>query len=273
MPTEITYDIINQVGHLEFHAYNGAMDVEHCQQFLALYQDVVMPSEVKVLILWGGTDFFSNGIDLNPIHSRYNPTILAYKNLKAINKIVRCILETKNKLVIAALRGPAAAGGVMLALAADLRYGRQGIVLNPSYVNMGLSGSEYWSILLPSMVGFGKAQQLIYEATPLSCQKAVEWGLLHDELALDPTEFRHEVTQRAEFLAYSSIEARLAAKEVLNHRLLLDMEDQVKLELQRMKDCCNLEEFNQARTTFVEPNHDTPPLFPGLSLAIPSDGE
>ncbi|MBF0286359.1 MAG: enoyl-CoA hydratase/isomerase family protein [SAR324 cluster bacterium] len=263
---EIVYKTKNQVGHLEFHGYNGAMDLEHCTHFLQTYEEAAETPETRIIVLWGGVDFFSNGIDLNPIHLRYNPVILAYKNLKALNKIVKRVLETKNKLVIAALRGSAAAGGVMLALAADLRYGRKGIVLNPSYVNMGLSGSEYWSILLPSMIGYGHTQKLIYEANPISCRKAVELGMLHDQLDMEQNRFCQQVREKAEYFARFNIEARLAAKEVLNKRLLYSMEDQVKLELQRMKDCCNHAEFQQARTQFVEKGTEPPQLFPGIAL-------
>ncbi len=263
---EISYTTKNQVGHLEFFGYNGAMDVEHCVHFLQTYAEAVNDPDTRVIVLWGGIDFFSNGIDLNPIHLRYNPVILAYKNLKALNKVVKKILETKNKLVIAALRGSAAAGGVMLALAADLRYGRKGIVLNPSYVNMGLSGSEYWSILLPSMIGYGLTQKLIYEAIPISCQQAVDLGLIHDQLSMEQNRFSQEITEKAEYFAQFNIEARLAAKEVLNHRLLQGFEEQVKLELQKMKDCCNHVEFQQARTQFVEKGTEPPQLFPGTAL-------
>jgi len=260
---EISYFSKNRVGHLYFPVYNGAMDLQHCNKLLQIFQEKALADkETKVIILWGGEEFFSNGIDLNAIHLRYNPTILAYKNLKAINKLVKTILLTKEKLVIAAIRGSAAAGGVMLALAADLRYGRTGVVLNPSYVNMGLSGSEYWSVLLPALVGVGHTQRLIYEATPISATEGKELGLIHDLFPLDCKEFEEAVTLRAEYLATHNIEARLATKEVLNHSLLAQSEEQVKLELQKMKDCCNENEFQNSRTNFVEKNKDQLKLFP-----------
>lgn len=264
---EITYSTRQQVGHLEFSVHNGAMDLTHCQELLELYTEVREEKNTNVIVLWGGEDFFSNGIDLNSIHLQYNSTILAYKNLKALNKLIEAVLQTTNKLVIAALRGSAAAGGVMLALAADLRYARKNILLNPSYVNMGLSGSEYWSILLPSMVGFGITQKLIYEATPISSSQAAQLGLVQAELSSDQEEFAAEVTRRAEFFSQENIEARLAAKEVLNHRLLKDMEEQVKLELLKMKDSCNHQEFETSRTIFVEKKKCKQKTFPSTSTS------
>lgn len=254
---EITSRAQNGVYHLYFSVCNGAMDLTHCQKLLAEYDVAAKDPDTTIIVLWGGRDFFSNGIDLNSIHKKYNPTILAYKNLKAINKLVKAILTTENKMTIAGIRGPAAAGGVMLALACDLRYARKGTVFNPSYVNMGLSGSEYWSILLPSMIGFGKTQKLVYEGTPISATHAQELGMIHHEGCVNHQQFENEVVQKAEFLANNNIKARLAVKAVLNRRLMQDVHEQVLFELQQMKDCCNNTEFTNARTNFVEKKSST----------------
>jgi enoyl-CoA hydratase/carnithine racemase len=60
------------------------------------------------------------------------------------------MLETDSHLVISALCGDAAAGGVPFAVAADHVVARKDVVLNPYYQHMGgLYGSEYWTYLLP----------------------------------------------------------------------------------------------------------------------------
>ncbi|HEY7866005.1 MAG TPA: enoyl-CoA hydratase/isomerase family protein [Psychromonas sp.] len=258
---EISYRADNNVGHIKFPIHNGAMDLSHCRQLLQTIEHAKADDACKVIILWGGPDFFSNGIDLNAVHLQYNASILAYKNLKALNKIVHAVLTADTKLVISALQGSASAGGVMLAIAADLRYARQNIVLNPSYANLGLCGSEYWSVLLPAIIGVGFTQKLLYEASPLSAAEALRLGLIHQVIAGEPETFADNITAKAEYLASTNINARLAAKSVLNHCLLEQMEVQVKLELEKMKDCCNHPEFESARTCFVEKNSHRQTLF------------
>jgi len=90
----------------------------------------------------GGQDFWSNGIHLNLIESAENPADESWHNINAMNDLIYTILTTDSHLVIAGLQGNAAAGGVMLALAADKVYARRWIVLNPHYKRMGLYGSE-----------------------------------------------------------------------------------------------------------------------------------
>jgi putative two-component system protein, hydrogenase maturation factor HypX/HoxX len=66
-----------------------------------------------------------------------------------MNDLVREIVVTDSHLVLSALRGDTAAGGVPLALAADHVVAREDVELNPFYGHMGgLYGSEYWTYLL-----------------------------------------------------------------------------------------------------------------------------
>ena len=75
---------------------------------------------------------------------------------------MREVIETDSHVVISALAGDAAAGGVPFALAADHVVAREDVVLNPYYQHMGgLYGSEYWTYLMPRRIG----QELTAELT------------------------------------------------------------------------------------------------------------
>ena len=102
----------------------------------------------------GGAEFCSNGIHLNVIEAAADPAEESWYNLHAIDDVVRDVVETHSHLVISALCGDAAAGGVPFALAADQVVAREDVVLNPYYRHMGgLYGSEYWTYLLPRRIG------------------------------------------------------------------------------------------------------------------------
>ena len=90
----------------------------------------------QVICLLGGRDFWSNGIDLNTIEAAENPARESWRNISAIDDLVRDILSA-TQIIVAGLRGNAGAGGSMLALAADRIYSRAGIILNPHYRIMG----------------------------------------------------------------------------------------------------------------------------------------
>jgi len=201
---EIWYEERQEVGYLHFAFYNGAMSTEQCQRLREAFLRI-RRRPTKVIVLMGGTDFWSNGIHLNMIEAADEPAHESWRNIQAMDDLVRDIITTESHLVIAALQGNAAAGGVMLALAADCVYARQGIVLNPHYKGMGnLYGSEYWTYLLPKRVGGAKARELTESLLPISTRTAQRIGLLDDAFEGDAASFREHVCKRAEELASSN---------------------------------------------------------------------
>jgi putative two-component system hydrogenase maturation factor HypX/HoxX len=177
---EIVYEEHAGVGYLQFDFYNGAMSTDQCHRLREAYVQARSRPGTRVVVLMGGTDYFSNGIHLSVIEAAEDPAIESWRNLVAIDDLVREIVQTDSHLVISALRGDAAAGGVALALAADQVIAREDIVLNPYYRHMGgLYGSEYWTYLLPRRVGPELAARLTSAPfTPLGAQDAARIGLL-----------------------------------------------------------------------------------------------
>ena len=177
---EIAYREHAGVGYLRFDFYNGAMSTEQCMQLRDAYAHACAQAQTRVVVLLGGADYFSNGIHLNVIEAADDPAAESWRNLVAINDLVRDIVQTESHLVVSALAGDAAAGGVPLALAADLVVAREDVVLNPYYQHMGgLYGSEYWTYLLPRRVGPEIAGRLTSAPfTPLGAHHAARIGIL-----------------------------------------------------------------------------------------------
>ena len=116
------------------------MSTDQCRRLLAAYRHA-QTRPVKVIVLGGPRDFFANGIHLNVIQAADDPGAESWRNINAMDDLVQVILTNTGQLTVAALAGNAAAGGLMLALAADQVWCRAGAVLNPHYRLMGLHGS------------------------------------------------------------------------------------------------------------------------------------
>ncbi len=199
---EIAYEERRGVGYLHFAFYNGAMSTDQCRRLLDAYR-YACGRGTSVIVLMGGLDFFSNGIHLNVIEAAEDPAAESWSNLQAIDDVVREVIETDSQLVVSALTGDAAAGGVPFALAADHVVAREDTVLNPYYGHMGgLYGSEYWTYLLPRRVGARMTAQLTSAPfEPLGARRAVEIGLLDDAFGETAEQFRAGVRRYAEHLA------------------------------------------------------------------------
>lgn len=197
---EIRYEEANQIGYLHFNFYNGAMSTDQCHQLRNAFIKAKQQN-TKVIVLTGGHDIWSNGIHLNIIENSENPGDESWKNIVAINDLIKEILLTDSHLIISAMQGNAAAGGVMFALAADKVYARDGIVMNPHYKKMGLYGSEYWTYSLPKRVGSAKAEELTEQCMPLGVKTAKEIGLIDDYFGTNIQLFIEKVKEIAEDMA------------------------------------------------------------------------
>jgi putative two-component system hydrogenase maturation factor HypX/HoxX len=211
--SDIRYEETGPVGVLRFAFPGGAMGTDHCRRLLAAYR-FARTRPTSVLVLGGRRDFFSNGIHLNLIEAAADPARESWANIEAIDDLVEEVLTTTDRLVVAALGGNAAAGGVMLALAADEVWCRSGVVLNPHYRLMGLTGSEYWTYSLPRRVGPDAARRLTREALPVSSATACDLGLVDRVVECAPGDFAARVGALA--LRYATTPAtqeRIAAKK------------------------------------------------------------
>ena len=200
---EIVYEERAAVGYLHFDFAGGAMSAEQCDRLREAYAHARRQRHTRVIVLAGGEDYFSNGIHLNVIEAADDPGAESWRNLLAIDDLVRDIIETDSHLVISALAGDAAAGGVSLALAADYAVGREDLVLNPYYWHMGgLYGSEYWTYLLPRRVGAAATARLTQAPFhPLGAGEAVRIGLLDAAFGADLEDFRARTGRLAERVA------------------------------------------------------------------------
>jgi len=215
---DIWFEQKNSVGYLHFAFYNGAMSSPQCERLREAYLAATQ-RDVRVIVLMGGADFWSNGIHLNCIEAAASPADESWRNINAMNDLTRAIATTGSQLTIAALQGNAGAGGVFLSLAADHVYARKGVVFNPHYKGMGnLYGSEYWTYLLPRRVGEARAAALTQNRLPVGAAEAREMGLIDGCFGNDREDFLARIVQLAEGLAaspdYSALlQEKLARRE------------------------------------------------------------
>ncbi|MFJ7154260.1 hydrogenase maturation protein [Streptomyces sp. NPDC101118] len=211
--TDITYREEGATGFLTFAFPGGAMSTAQCRRLLDAYR-AACARPTSVLVLGGGRDFFSNGIHLGVIEAAADPAAESWANINAIDDLVEAVLTTTDRIVVAALGGNAAAGGAMLALAADEVWCRSGAVLNPHYRLMGLYGSEFWTYTLPRRVGDTTAARLMAEALPVGADAARRLGLVDRTIPCSPQEFAARTRRLAVRLsAVPGTQARIAAKK------------------------------------------------------------
>jgi putative two-component system hydrogenase maturation factor HypX/HoxX len=238
---DLWYEEEGGVGFLHFPFHNGAMGSEACRRLLAAYAAALL-RPTRVIVLMGGPDHWSNGLDLNLIEAASSPAEESWRNINAIDDLAEAIIRTTDRLVVAAVGANAGAGGVFLARAADEVWVRGGVVLNPHYKDMGnLYGSEFWTYLLPRHAGADNARRITEARLPMGAAEALSLGLADRVIAAPSAQFGTTVRHDAR---------RLAAAAGLDDRLRDKADRRLRDEAERPLSAYRAEELARMRRNF-----------------------
>jgi enoyl-CoA hydratase len=130
---------------------------------------------VRVAVLTGSGRAFCAGMDVRVLGALDVPDAKAL-----ITRLQRAIgrVHAAPFPVVGALAGAALGAGFELALACDLRVAVSGTLLGLPEVRVGVP-SVIEAALLPSMVGPGRAAELLLSGQPVTADDAVGWGLVN----------------------------------------------------------------------------------------------
>ncbi|QKV17324.1 hydrogenase maturation protein [Oricola thermophila] len=235
---DIRYEELGEVGFLHFAFYNGAMGTRACERLLEAWREA-LKRPTRVIVLMGGPDHWSNGLNLNLIEAAASPADESWANINAMDDLAEAVIRATDRIVVSAVGGNAGAGGVFLARAADEVWLRQGAVLNPHYKDMGnLYGSEFWTYLLPRHAGAENSKRIAAARLPMGAREALSLGLADEIIHTSREDFEETVRDMAQQLAGNgTLDARLRDKAERRARdeAVKPLEQYRAEELQRMK--------------------------------------
>ncbi|NGO54502.1 hydrogenase maturation protein [Allomesorhizobium camelthorni] len=201
---DIIYEEDGAVGYLHFPFYNGAMGKDACRRLLDAYTKAT-ERQTRAIVLCGGPQFWSNGLDLNRIEAADSAADASWVNINAIDDLAEAIIRTTSHITVAALAANAGAGGVFLARGADQVWMRSSVILNPHYKDMGnLYGSEFWTYLLPRCCGADNARRIAAARLPMGASEALNLNLVDRVCAGSSERFMAQVRASAAALAGSA---------------------------------------------------------------------
>jgi enoyl-CoA hydratase len=134
----------------------------------------------RVVILTGAGRGFSSGHDLDELTAEAAAGDVddLMQNQIAFSGLITQIKELRLP-VIAAVNGPAAGGGMALALAADTRVCSTSARFNAAFVRLGISGCDVGvSYLLPRIVGPTLAFEMMLTGRLIDADEALRAGLV-----------------------------------------------------------------------------------------------
>jgi enoyl-CoA hydratase len=162
----------------------NALSPELIEDLHAALDELAVDPEVRVVVLTGAGRGFCAGLDLTAFdlgggeRERWNSPQQRLALQKRIAGLVPKLRDLPQP-VVAAVNGPAAGGGLALALAADVRIAATSARFNVAFVRIGLSGCDIGvSWLLPRLVGASRAFELLLTGRLVDAEEADRIGLV-----------------------------------------------------------------------------------------------
>ena len=154
----------------------NAVDSVTAEQLCAAFQDFDRDASASVAVLTGDGDTFCAGADLKAVAAgdRHSLDPAGGQNSPGPMGPTRLALS---KPVIAAIEGHAVAGGMELALWADLRIMAENAVMGIYCRRFGVPLVDMGTIRLPRLIGQSRAMDLILTGRPVHAQEALTIGL------------------------------------------------------------------------------------------------
>lgn len=129
---------------------------------------------------------------------------------------------------IAGINGGAAGGGLAFALMHDFRIASTRARLVPAFIPLGVSPEMGLSYILPRLVGYSKAFELLTRLAPIEADEALELGLVNQ--VVEPSELRDAVLARADEIAKLPPVAVSMVKRLLRQSLESTLDVQLERE-------------------------------------------
>jgi 2-(1,2-epoxy-1,2-dihydrophenyl)acetyl-CoA isomerase len=211
----------------------------------------------RVLILAGAGDAFCSGADVKGMLARGRTFDVSEQLRRATNPTIVALREMA-KPVIAAVHGPAVGLGCNYALAADLRIASAAARFGQVFSKIGLvpdGGSTY---LLPRLIGYSKAFELMATGDLIDAEQALALGLVTSVVV--PEELDATVNRWAERLAAGPAVALAGIKRALIYAETHNLPESLDYEADTQGQCFRSDDFREGVKAFLEKR---PPVFQG----------
>ncbi|MHB1421410.1 MAG: enoyl-CoA hydratase/isomerase family protein, partial [Bacillota bacterium] len=239
----------------------NAMSAELIVELHSFLDQIKDYEECRVVIIKGAGRGFCSGADLKDVVPEHeavqNPSKISdqYGRQKSLGDLVLKMRRIPQP-IIAAVHGPAAGGGLCLALAADIRIAGESARFIASFINVGLSAGELGSsFFLPRQIGFSRAAEILYTGRTVGAVEAERTGLVSrlvpDDQVLDVA------TEIADAMVEKSLLGLKFTKELLNASAnATDIESLVAMENRSQVICMLTGAVEEAKERFRAKNQN-----------------
>ncbi len=226
----------------------NAMTPEMQSELIAAMEDC-MGGDVRVLVLRGEGDAFCSGLDLSVLHAMKDKGAVEYRaDAERVARLFRTLYELPIP-TIAAVHGPAIAGGTGLATICDFTLATLAAKFGFTEARIGFVPALV-SAYLALQMGDKGSRDLLLTARIFDAAEAQRLGLVNEVVA--PEEMEQRVQALAGNLIMNSPQALAATKRLLAAQNKAWLDAAIDAALEANSQARETEDFGEGVAAFLE---------------------
>ena len=255
MTEPLLYDVDGHIATLTFNRPDrmNTITMTMLRRMSELLLEADADPEVRVIVITGNGRAWCAGLDIAAASSGEGiggDSSAGGNGEFELRSAPPVVLNKIDTPTIAALNGGAAGYGMDLALGCDVRLASDKAKLSAAYTARGLVPESGGTWLLPRIVGWSKAAELLFTARTLTADQALEYGLVSE--VLPPDDLMDRAMDVASEVAANAPLAVRAAKRMMRHAMTEGLEDHVQRQYLALLPLFQTKDFREALTAYME---------------------
>ena len=225
----------------------NAFDSPTVAMLQGIFKDAKRDDSVRVVLLKANGKLFSAGQDVTEFGEKhisfrahllknYNPLILQIRQLE--------------KPILVAIQGATAGAALGIVLACDLRIGSPDARFVVGFGGIGLAPDSAVSLMLPKIIGLGRAAHATFFNDPITAEQALNWGLLNAVVPAE--ELEKSAWDWATRLAKGPTYAMGISKGDFNKAIIPNLEEVLDYEAHNQDVAANGPDHKEGLSAFLE---------------------
>ncbi len=206
----------------------NAFNFEMIAALQAALKQAAEDSQIRCVVLTGAGSSFCAGHDITEMLAAQGQDVSYREHLQQTYNPLILQIRRLEKPVIAAINGPVAGAGLGVALACDMRIAAETALFTVGFSGIGLVPDSAVSLLLPALIGLGRATEFTFTNQSIAAEQALEWGMVNQVVPKD--ELTDVTGKLAARLAVGPTGTYGLTKRLFNQNVLPNLEEALEFE-------------------------------------------
>ncbi|MBK9925300.1 MAG: enoyl-CoA hydratase/isomerase family protein [Anaerolineales bacterium] len=233
----------------------NAYNLELIGELQSAFRQAAEDKQVRVVVLTGSGHIFGAGQDITEMRTEGESISYREHLLKTYNPLILQIRQIE-KPVIAAVNGMCAGASLGIALACDLRIAADTARFVVGFGGIALIPDSAVTVLLPALIGLGRAMEYYLSNAQITAQQAIDWGMVNQVIPFD--DLHKTIHEVARAMTKAPIGAFGLTKRAFNKAMLPNLEDVLDYEGHIQEIAGKSAEHKEGVAAFIEKR---PPKF------------